>query len=398
MASKSSNIRSIQEFIHTKSIEIANSPFISSNKGEELSASEIAQMLEKTFNDFLISPEEAEITKLEKKSQKLKQTIQTRENEIVKMKQKFRQEYRDVTNETGNLQAEFQSIQESLKTFDLHIDKRVEQQKDQRRKKEFQMEQMLNLLDESQAMEKSISSSMQELKDFIQYFHQGHDKMISQANKIWNSKLKSVIGKFKVNKDAMMNAIQNNLQTRIIAEKATQNNLKSIASSVIESFQNVDPNNKIDINPEIFEAHTSDMILYLDSALRKVEINARQKIFDQLHDVFPDFVANDKDPESALSVFIDTSVQKKEEEYNKLLMHRQEKENQLNEQLQKALEKIKALQESVSSFGGDDNIEDINVDGWETNRKILDEKIDKLKQFKSESSSMHSELIDSPYH
>ena len=257
---------------------------------------------------------------------------------------------------------------------------------------------MLNLLDESQAMEKSISSSMQELKDFIQYFHQGHDKMISQANKIWNSKLKSVIGKFKVNKDAMMNAIQNNLQTRIIAEKATQNNLKSIASSVIESFQNVDPNNKIDINPEIFEAHTSDMILYLDSALRKVEINARQKIFDQLHDVFPDFVANDKDPESALSVFIDTSVQKKEEEYNKLLMHRQEKENQLNEQLQKALEKIKALQESVSSFGGDDNIEDINVDGWETNRKILDEKIDKLKQFKSESSSMHSELIDSPYH
>lgn len=390
--------QSIRDFIRSKSIELANCPFIAETKGEELAPNEIADMLEATFNNFMLEQGEIDIIQLEKKNKKLNQSISDRENEITKLKQKFRHHYREITNETAAMQKELQKLQDNMKHTEDHADQKLYNAKEKRRMKEIKMEQLLNVLDECQAKEKMLSSEMQSLREFINYFHDGTNKMLTQYGKIWNGKARNVIAKFKSNKEAMMSSIQDNLQSKIITEQQQQTKMNSIASSIVEAVQSLDQDREIGVNVDIFEAQISDIILFLDSALRKTEVTTRQKIFDQVHDMFPEFVANVQDPDEAFKIFIESASQKKEEEYNALLMHRQEKERQLNEQLQVALAKIKELQESVSSLEAADSTDSIDVGDWESNKKVLDQKIDQLKQFQTESSSIHSELIVSPFH
>ena len=391
-------LESLSLLIHQKVNELMNSPVMAHIK-DNPDSSKIAETLVNTLNAVLHDEEEANIQHIADKIKKNKNSIEKREEKLLEMKKQFREEYRSITDETASLQKEFEKYNEIVSQNDNKNAKKDEKIKEKTRKKEIALEQLLNIIDESQTTQKELTAQMDELRKFIQYFQKGTKKMMKQATQMCAKKLEEAYAQCENNKQSVQSAIESSLQDQINFEKEEQERLKTIAESMLNSMQALNPENiDIGINADSFDEHPDGMIEYIKESLELQHKKTRQKILSDIHEVYPDLPMHNDDPQYAVEALVRKNMQEKEDEYNTLLKKRHDREIALKNQLKAALYQIQQLKASVSEISITQNslFDDIDIDdndgmNWESTRKELDDKISELSKYKSESeSSMNS--------
>ena len=405
---KASTIENLSLIVQEKVNELMKSPIMSHMKGQA-DPQKISETLISTLKAVLNDQEEEHLRTVMDKIEKNKKAIEQKEAQLITMKKQFREEFRQITNETAELQKEYQEFQQSFKKAENKSSKKEEKIKEVTRKKEITLEQLLNIVDDSQANNRELSSEMDELRKFIEYFQNGTKKMMKQANKMCTDKLKEAYSQCESNKQSVQASIENSLREQIEDEKEEQAKLLNIMQNMISTIQSLDPDTP---SPEIdisnFEEHTDDIIKYIDNSLNNQQKKARHKILNEIHDAYPDLPMKNDDPHFAIQSLVQKNMKEKEEEYNKLLKRRHEREIQLKDQLRSALFQIQQLQAEVSKSTLDNSLfndsQEIPVNGnrtddWEQTKRELDAKIDELSKFKSESDSsfMNFRIRNSPF-
>ena len=393
---KAATIENLSLIINQKVDEIMKSPLMAHMKGQT-DSSKISEILVSTLRAILNDDEEKRLKKVMEKIQKNKTLVEKKEEQLISMKKQFREEYRLITNETAELQKEYQEYSENVKKVESKTSKREEKIKEITRRKEITLEQLLNIVDDSQANHQQLSSEMDDLRKFIEYFQNGTKKMMKQANKMCTDKLQEAYKLCESNKQSVQESIEKSLKEQIAHEKEEQERLRSTMQSILSTIQSLNPDSpQLNVDIDSFEDHTDDIIKYIGNSLEEQQKKARHKILSEIHDAYPDLPMKNDDPNYAVQSLVQKNMKEKEEEYNRLLKRRHEREVQLRTQLKNALDQIKKLQAEVGKSGLDDSLFNDSLNGlnletgdddWENTRKELDAKIDELSKFKSESDS-----------
>ena len=393
---KAATIETLSLIINHKVDDLMKSPLMAHMKGQT-DSSKISETLISTLKAVLNDDEELRLKKIMGKIQKNKVIAEKKEEQLLSMKKQFRDEYRLITNETAELQKEYQAYSENVKKVESKTNKKEERIKEITRRKEITLEQLLNIVDDSQANHQQLSSEMDDLRKFIEYFQNGTKKMMKQANKMCSEKLQEAYKLCENNKQSVQEAIEKSLKEQINHEKEEQERLRDTMQSIISTIQSLNPDStQLNVDLNSFEDHTEDIIKYIDNSLESQQKKARHKILSEIHDAYPDLPMKNDDPNYAVQSLVQKNMKEKEEEYNKLLKRRHEREVKLKAQLRSALDQIKKLQAEVGKTSFDDSLFNDSLNGlnldtgdddWENTRKELDAKIDELSKFKTESDS-----------